>query len=118
MRSIAIRMKLKRVRVNQREHELGLLPPPNQTPACRGLVTFGLPEAGKPAAGWGRGGGAVWQRVHANLATPTPNPSHKGEGSAPQCAAPWCLKHKRGYRSRVMRTSSSAAKSRRLGSAE
>src|SRR5262245_1099925 len=61
MRSVAIRMKLKRVWVNQREHELGLLPPPL----------------------WGRGGeggGAVWQRVHANLATPTPNPSPQGGG--------------------------------------
>src|SRR5262245_15056454 len=93
MRSIAIRMKLKRVRVNQREHELGLLPPPNQTPACRGLVTFGLPEAGKPAAGWGRGGEGVVRYGNVCMPIsrpPPPTPPTRGRGahlSAPRHGA-------------------------------
>src|SRR5262249_60724924 len=80
MRSVLIRLQLKRVCVNQREHELGLLPPPL----------------------WGRGGeggGAVWQRVHANLATPAPSPSPQGGGELSQRAAPYCFKTKRAYQS-------------------
>ena len=34
-------------------------PLPKQTPACRGLVTSNLPEAGEPAAGWGGAGGGL-----------------------------------------------------------
>ena len=58
--------------------------PPQPTPACRGLVEFILPEAGKPAAGWGRGWG--WGQLLADASraattTPLPTLPHKGGGS-------------------------------------
>src|SRR4249920_3241799 len=70
-------------------HRIRCAPPPNQTPACRGLVTLSAPEAGKPAAGWGAGGagGAVaCPRRHPGkyLGPPPLTPPHKGEGNRPR----------------------------------
>src|SRR5262249_31449512 len=60
---------------------------PNQTPARRGLVILYLPEAGKPAAGWGGvgGGGPSLRRDSSITARPPPGslrspPSTRGGG--------------------------------------
>src|SRR4051794_2263320 len=60
--------------------------PPQPTPGLPGLVKFILPEAGKPAAGWGGvgGGGSSWRKYLAQQQRP-PSPAlpHKGGGSRP-----------------------------------
>src|SRR5215813_14052480 len=72
---------------------LGLLPPPTK-PRPAGVWSLkNLPEAGKPAAGWGRGGEARcrWCHLRKIARPPPPTPPHKGEGSTPsmwrQCAS-------------------------------
>src|SRR5262245_61638494 len=56
---------------------LGLLPRPTKPRPAGVWSLFDLPEAGKPAAGWGRAGEGwcMWQHGCVDLATPTPNPS-------------------------------------------
>src|SRR5712691_9682095 len=55
-------------------------PPPHQTPACRGLITFELPEAGKPAAGRGRDREGACTKIGAVHPLPNP-PPQAGEGA-------------------------------------
>src|ERR1700732_4078325 len=73
--------------MNQRERQTRSASFPNQTPACRGLVTFitaGSRQArSRPGGGrGGEGGGAV----RINRTTPTPNPSPQGGGERTECA--------------------------------
>src|SRR5262249_49470687 len=67
---------------------LGLLPPPAE-PRPAGVRPFLiLPEAGKPAAGWGRGGeGGGCFSIRRLASTPTPNPSPQGGGEPTEPAA-------------------------------
>src|SRR6516165_1913200 len=62
------------------------LPQPN--PGLPGFGHFSLPEAGKPAAGWGRvGGGSCGDApTLPHTTTPTPNPSPQGGGECAECA--------------------------------
>src|SRR5262249_10080559 len=65
---------------------LGLLPPPPKPRPGGVWALLDLPEAGKPAAGWGRvggGGGAVRHNHCLRLRPPHPTHPHKGEGSRP-----------------------------------
>ena len=63
------------------------LPLPN--PGLPGFGHFSLPEAGKPAAGWGRvgeGGDAVTHRRCPTQRPPPLTPPHKGEGKCTESA--------------------------------
>src|SRR5262245_38801696 len=67
-------------------HWLGVLPPPSEPRLAGVRSAQNLPEAGKPAAGWGRvgeGGGAAthkWRHLRTTALPPPPTPPHKGEG--------------------------------------
>src|SRR5262249_6709386 len=67
---------------------------PNQTPACRGLVTFNFAGSGQARSrlgeGWG-GGSFSDAPVVPHRATPTPNPSPQGGGERTECAGAACL---------------------------
>src|SRR5262245_32744535 len=71
-------------------HWLGVLPPPSEPRLAGVRSAQNLPEAGKPAAGWGRvgeGGDAAkrrWRYLRTIALPPPPTPPHKGEGSAPR----------------------------------
>src|SRR5260221_11596161 len=65
--------------------KLGLLPPPPKPRPAGVWALLNLPEAGKPAAGWGRGGegGSSGRNAGASIAPPPPpTPPHKVEGSS------------------------------------
>src|SRR5258708_33589039 len=77
----------------------GLLPPPPKPRPGGVWALLNLSEAGKPAAGWGRGGegGSAGRNAGASIAPPPPpTPPHKEEGSA--LSARHCL----GSASRLM----------------
>src|SRR5262245_58933294 len=65
-------------------NKFGVLPPPTK-PRPAGVWSLRhLPEAGKPAAGWGRvGEGAVVGEYRHTLGPPPLTPPHKGEGNTP-----------------------------------
>src|SRR5262249_18079080 len=65
-------------------------PSPNQTPACRGLVTQTFAGSGQARSrlgeGWG-GGSSLWHEARPPTLTPTPNPSPQGGGEPTESAA-------------------------------
>jgi hypothetical protein len=64
-------------------------PSPNQTPACRGLVTFKFAGSGQARSRLGEGWGGGWCGDAPTLphtTTPTPNPSPQGGGECTEFA--------------------------------
>src|SRR5215469_10707309 len=97
---------------------LGLLPPPTKPQPAGVWSLKNLPEAGKPAAGWGRGGEARcrWCHLRKIARPPPPTPPHKGEGSTPsmwrQCASKLNLLERSGF---YVTRNCSKRKCRRVG---
>src|SRR5262249_3133995 len=68
----------------------GALPPPTEPRPAGVRSSLRLPEAGRPAAGWGRVGEGGWlwlDEPRQQIRTPPLAPPHKGEGNTTESAA-------------------------------